>query len=78
MLSTVQGRALFFDTDTKQTFSVTPQQYEKAARDYYWWTEQIKKSGAVCTVNFTIETETGAHHHWIYRFDEDYSNEVRE
>lgn len=32
-----QGRALFFDLRTKQTFSVTPQQYEEAQRNFDQW-----------------------------------------
>ena len=41
------GRVLFFDLYTKQTFSVTPQQYAKAQRDFEYWNEQIRKSGKV-------------------------------
>ena len=67
------GRALFFDLNTRQTFSVTPQQYEKALRDFEWWHEQIRKSGKVGSVDFVIETETGRHWSWIYKPDEDYS-----
>lgn len=68
-----QGRALFFDLYTKQTFSVTPQQYEKAQRDFDWWNEQIRKSGGVVMVDFVIKTETGRHWSWVYKPDEDYS-----
>lgn len=67
------GRALFFDLYTKQTFSVTPQQYAKAQRDFKYWNELIRKSGKVGTVDFVIETETGRHWSWVYRPDEDYS-----
>lgn len=67
------GRALFFDLDTEQTFSVTPQQYEKAQRDFEYRNEQIRKSGMVGPAVFVIETETGKHWSWLYKPDEDYS-----
>ncbi len=67
------GRALFFDLHTRQTFSVTPQQYADAQRDFEYCNEQIRKRGKVGTVDFVIETETGKHWSWVYRPDEDYS-----
>lgn len=67
------GRALFFDLHTKQTFSVMPQRYAKAQRDFERWNELIRKSGKVVIIDFVIETETGRHWSWVYRPDEDYS-----
>lgn len=69
-----QGRALFFDMRTRQTFSVTPQQYIEAQREFERCNEQLRERGIFGTANFVVETETGEHWPWVYRPNEDYTD----
>ena len=75
---------LFFDTDTKKTFTVTKEQWQAAKRRYAKWAtlndEYVSmlsrtKQGPLVRwePHFIIETETGTHMNWIYDTTEDYS-----
>ena len=70
---------LFFDTDTKKTFTVTEEQWQRAKGQYNMWDEMFQTAHVyplpfVQTIpHFIIETETGTHINWFYDTTEDYS-----
>lgn len=68
---------IFFDTDTKETFTVTKEQWQKAKRQYDEWDRMFQAAHPLPFVRtvpqFIIETETGTHINWVYNTTEDYS-----
>lgn len=71
-------RSLFYDLDTKSTFSVSNEQWDDAVREFE---EQVSiftgPKGMRLYMNpcFSIRTETGIHLRWIFRDDQDYCEE---
>lgn len=79
---------LFFDTDTKKTFTVTEEQWQAAKRRYTEWEALNNKWESMLSQakvgpfgrwapHFIIETETGTHINWVYDTTEDYSEFLR-
>ena len=70
-----RGRYLFYDLDTKTTFSVSEEQWNDAEREYERQCCSFKAPGRIrlyVSPCFSIRTETGTHYRWIFREDQDY------
>lgn len=67
-------RYLFYDLTTKETFSVSPEQWQEAKKRFENTCAALyEKRRLYLNPTFIITTETGEHFNWLYRDDEDYS-----
>lgn len=72
------NRCLFYDLDTKSTFSVSEAQWANAKREYEEQATVLtgfKGRRLYVSPCFSIKTETGTHYRWVYREDQDYSED---
>lgn len=71
-------RALFYDLDTRTTFSVSKEQWDNASREFEKRVSMLTAPNGIrlyVNPSFSIETETGTHYRWIFRKDQDYCEE---
>lgn len=71
-------RSLFYDLDTKSMFSVSNEQWDNAVKEFEEQCYVLTRfKGRRFYVNpcFSIKTETGTHYRWVYREDQDYSED---
>ena len=69
------GNCLFYDLNTRTTFVVTEEQWRDAKREYEEQACVLEAPGEIrlyVSPCFSIKTETGIHHRWIFREDQDY------
>lgn len=68
-------RSLFYDLDTKSTFSVSSEQWDNAVKEYERRSRVLTAPNArrfYVSPCFSITTETGTHYRWLFREDQDY------
>lgn len=66
---------LFYDLDTKSTFSVSEEQWENAKREYEEQSSVLTAPKGIrlyVSPCFSIKTESGTHYRWVFREDQDY------
>lgn len=69
------SRCLFYDLDTRTTFSVSEEQWENAKREYEEHSSVLTAPKGIrlyVSPCFSIKTESGTHHRWVFREDQDY------
>lgn len=77
MYTMFSGRSkVFYDLDTKTTFTVSKKQWDAAKEEYKNLLYRLEVYGSrgpiYISPRFIIRTETGIHYNWIYRKDQDY------
>lgn len=68
-------RSLFYDLDTKSTFSVSNEQWDNAVKEFKKQCHIFMAPKGIrlfVSPSFSIKTETGTHYRWIFREDQDY------